>query len=314
MRKAARSSRRNARAARNGHSSSPQLRSEPKPPFPAQHQEQPGIESKLKPRPHWEAARYRAAGKLDGKVALITGGDSGIGRAVAFLYAREGADVAINYLPEEESDAVEVKRSVEAVGRRCLTLSGDLTRPNTCTQLVEKTVKEFGRLDILVSNAAYQTRKESIADLSDEELDRTFKTNVYAYIRLVKAALPHLKPGAAIIATSSVTGILGSKQLPDYSATKGAINALTKAMSMELLERGIRVNAIAPGPVWTPLNPADPGLSAEKVAKFGQQTPIGRPAQPEELAPAYVFLASDADSSYITGIVLPVMGGETTGG
>jgi NAD(P)-dependent dehydrogenase (short-subunit alcohol dehydrogenase family) len=290
------------------------VHAEPKLPFPAQHQERPGIESKLKPRPRWEAARYRAAGKLDGKVALITGGDSGIGRAVAFLYAREGADIAINYLPEEESDAADVKRSIEALGRRCLTLPADLTRPNTCAQIVEKTVGEFGQLDILVSNAAYQTRKESVADVVDEELDRTFKTNVYAYVRLVRAALPHLKPGAAIIATSSVTGIFGSKQLPDYSATKGAINALTKALSMELLERGVRVNAIAPGPVWTPLNPADPGLPPEKVAEFGKQSPIGRPAQPEELAPAYVFLASDADSSYITGIVLPVMGGDTTGG
>lgn len=312
MRKAP--TRRNRRSARPGPVSSPQVHAEPKLPFPAQHQERPGLESKLKPRPRWEAARYRAAGKLDGKVALITGGDSGIGRAVAFLYAREGADIAINYLSEEESDAAEVKRSVEALGRRCLTLPGDLTRPNTCAQIVAKTVKELGRLDVLVSNAAYQTRKESVADVDDDELDRTFKTNVYAYVRLVRAALPHLKPGAAIIATSSVTGIFGSKLLPDYSATKGAINALTKALSMELLERGVRVNAVAPGPVWTPLNPADPGLSPGKVAEFGRQSPIGRPAQPEELAPAYVFLASDADSSYITGIVLPVMGGDTTGG
>ncbi|HUR60297.1 MAG TPA: SDR family oxidoreductase [Opitutaceae bacterium] len=294
--------------------SRPQMQAEPKLPFPRQHQRQPGLESKLSPQPRWEATRYRAAGKLDGKVALITGGDSGIGRAVAFLYAREGADVAINFLPQEQKDADAVKRSIEAVGRRCLLLPGDLTRPNLCAQLVARTVKEFGRLDILVSNAAYQTRKESAADVTDEELDRTFKTNVYAYFRLVRAALPHLKPGAAIIATSSVTGIFGSKQLPDYSATKGAINAFTKALAMELIEKGIRVNTIAPGPVWTPLNPADPGLSASEVAKFGEQTPIGRPAQPEELAPAYVFLASDADSSYITGIVLPVMGGDTTGG
>ena len=308
------SARRNARPSRPGRGSPPLVQSEPKLPFPRQHQDRPGLDSKLKPLPRWEAARYRAAGKLEGKVALITGGDSGIGRAVAFLYAREGADVAINYLSVEESDALEVKRSVEALGRRCLTIPGDLTRPNAASQLVAKVVQEFGRLDILVSNAAYQTRKDSVADVDDGELDRTFKTNVYAYVRLVRAALPHLKPGASIIATSSVTGIFGSKQLPDYSASKGAINALTKALSMELLDRGIRVNAIAPGPVWTPLNPADPGLPPEKVAEFGKQTPIGRPAQPEELAPAYVFLASDADSSYITGIVLPVMGGDTTGG
>ena len=306
--------RKQKKARGNSRGAPPLIQCEPKLPFPDQHQSQPGLESKLQPRPRWEAARYRAAGKLEGKVALITGGDSGIGRAVAFLYAREGADVAINFLPEEESDAIEVKRSVEAVGRRCLLLPGDLARANVCTQIVERTVAELGGLDILVSNAAYQTRKDTVADVTDEELDRTFKTNVYAYFRLVKAALPQLKPGAAIIATSSVTGIFGSKQLPDYSATKGAINAVTKALSMELLERGIRVNAIAPGPVWTPLNPADPGLPPDQVAKFGQQAPIGRPAQPEELAPAYVFLASDADSSYITGIVLPVMGGDTTGG
>lgn len=299
---------------RTGQRQPPLLRSEPNLPFPEQHQPQPGLDSKLKPAPRWQATRYRSAGKLDGKAALITGGDSGIGRAVAFLFAREGADVAINYLPEEQSDADDVRRSIEALGRRCILLPGDLTRPNLCSQIVERTVKELGRLDILVSNAAYQTRKESITDVTDEELDRTFKTNVYAYARLVRSAVPHLKPGAAIIATSSVTGIFGSKQLPDYSSTKGAINALTKALSMELLDKGIRVNAIAPGPVWTPLNPADPGLPPDKVAEFGKQTPIGRPAQPEELAPAYVFLASDADSSYITGIVLPIMGGDTTGG
>lgn len=313
MRKSAPSRRHRPAPSRPGRRS-PQIQHEPKLPFPAQHQAQPGLESELTPRPRWEATRYRAAGKLEGKVALITGGDSGIGRAVAFLYAREGADVAINYLPEEESDAQEVKRSIEALGRRCLALPGDLTRGAACSQMIEKTVKEFGRLDILVSNAAYQTRKETVGDVTDQELDRTFRTNVYAYFRLVKAALPHLKPGAAIIATSSVTGIFGSQKLPDYSATKGAINAFTKALSMELIEKGIRVNAVAPGPVWTPLNAADPGLSAEKVAEFGKQAPMGRPAQPEELAPAYVFLASDADSSYITGIVLPIMGGDTTGG
>jgi NAD(P)-dependent dehydrogenase (short-subunit alcohol dehydrogenase family) len=305
---------RSARQRRSGAAKKPQMQTEPKLPFPRQHQAQPGLESELQPLPRWHASRYRAAGKLEGKVALITGGDSGIGRAVAFLYAREGADIAINFLPEEQQDAEDVKRAVEALGRRCLLLPGDLTRATVCAQLVQRTVSEFRQLDILVSNAAYQTRKKSVADVTDEELERTFNTNVYAFFRLVRAALPHLKPGAAIIATSSVTGIFGSKQLPDYSATKGAINAFTKALSMELIEKGIRVNTIAPGPVWTPLNPADPGLPPEKVAEFGQQTPIGRPAQPEELAPAYVFLASDADSSYITGIVLPVMGGDTTGG
>lgn len=292
----------------------PQIQSEPKPPFPEQHQDAPGLESRLDPLPRWQAPNYHPAGKLNGKVALITGGDSGIGRAVAFLYAREGADVAIGYLPVEQEDADETKRAVESVGRQCLLLPGDLTDPKVCRQTVEKTVKKFGRLDILVSNAAHQARKKRPEDVDDEEFDRTFKTNVYAYFRLVKAALPHLKPGGAIIATSSETGILGSSSLPDYSSTKGAIDALTKTLAMDLLDRGIRVNAIAPGPVWTPLNPSDAGASPEKVSKFGSQSPMGRPAQPEELAPAYVFLASDADSSYITGIVLPVMGGETIGG
>jgi NAD(P)-dependent dehydrogenase (short-subunit alcohol dehydrogenase family) len=290
------------------------MQTEPKLPFAVQHQRQPGIEAKLRPLPRWQAPRYRPAGKLEGKVALITGGDSGIGRAVAFLFAREGADVAINYLAVEQQDALETKRSIEAVGRRCLLLPGDLTQTAVCRQLVKRTLQEFGKLDILVSNAAHQTRQAKLEDVADAEFDRTFKTNVYAYFRLVKAALPHLKPGASIIATSSVTGILGTNRLVDYSSTKGAINAFTKALALDLVERGIRVNAVAPGPVWTPLNPADPGKSAKAVARFGEDTPIGRPAQPEELAPAYVFLASDADSSYITGIVLPVMGGETVGG
>jgi NAD(P)-dependent dehydrogenase (short-subunit alcohol dehydrogenase family) len=290
------------------------MKSEPPSPFPAQHQRSPGLESKLDPAPRWQAPNYRAAGKLVKKVALITGGDSGIGRAVAFLYAREGADVAISFLPQEKSDALVVKKAVESVGRRCLLLPADLTKSGTCESLVKKTLNEFGQLDILVSNAAHQSRKASLEKVTDEEFDRTFKTNIYAYFRLVKAALPHLKPGSAIIATSSETGIMGSPQLPDYSSTKGAINALTKALGIDLIKRGIRVNAIAPGPVWTPLNPADKGLSAQKVAQFGSSGPMRRPAQPEELAPAYVFLASDADSSYITGIVLQVMGGETTGG
>jgi NAD(P)-dependent dehydrogenase (short-subunit alcohol dehydrogenase family) len=287
---------------------------EPNPPFPKQHQDKPGLESKLEPKPRSQAQDYRAAGKLAGKVALVTGGDSGIGRAVAVLFAREGADVAIGYLAAERSDAEETKRLVESQQRRCLLIEGDLTDAAFCNETVERTVKEFGKLDILVSNAAHQNRKASLEEVTDDEFDRTFKTNVYAYFRLARAALRHMKPGSSIIATSSVTGILGSKGLPDYSATKGAINAFTKTLAQDLVDRGIRVNAVAPGPVWTPLNPSDKGASPDKVAQFGSDTPIGRPAQPEELAPAYVFLASNADSSYITGTVLQVMGGETTGG
>jgi NAD(P)-dependent dehydrogenase (short-subunit alcohol dehydrogenase family) len=287
---------------------------QPRPPFPKQHQESPGLESELTPKPRFEAGEYKAAGKLEGKTALITGGDSGIGRAVATLFAREGADVAINYLEEEQSDADETRQAVEEAGRKCLLLPGDVTDQGLCDELVEKTVERFGSIDVLVSNAAYQRRKDSLDDLSDEELEHTFDTNIFAYVRLARAALRHMKPGAAIIATSSETGILGSAKLPDYSATKGAINAFTKTLAQSLIEKGIRVNAVAPGPVWTPLNPADEGLPPEDVAKFGQQAPIGRPAQPEELAPAYVFLASNADSSYITGTVLQVMGGETSGG
>ncbi len=286
----------------------------PKPPFPEQHQEPPGIESELVPRPRFEALTYRPADKLADKVALITGGDSGIGRAVAVMYARERADVAINYLPEEEDDARETQRHVEASGRRCLLLPGDLRDAEVCRQIVERTVAHYGRLDILVSNAAHQVRKQGLDEISDDEFDQTFRTNMYAYFRLTRAALPHLHPGSAIIVTSSETSIYGSALLPDYSATKGAINAFTKALAQRLVERGIRVNAVAPGPVWTPLNPADPGLPSEKVAEFGISNPMGRPAQPEEIAPAYVFLASEADSSYITGIVLPIMSGETTGG
>ena len=290
------------------------LQREPKPPFPKQHQRSPGLESELDPKPRYHAAHYKAAGKLEGKTALVTGGDSGIGRAVAILFAREGANVAVAYLPEEQPDADDTRLAIEAEGRKCLLMPGDLMDAKYCSQLIETTVREFQGLDILVSNAAHQSRKEDLEELTDEELDITFNTNVYAYFRLARAALKHMKPGAAIIATSSETGIMGSKKLPDYSATKGAINAFTKALAQALIPRGIRVNAIAPGPVWTPLNPSDPGLAPKDVAKFGADSPMGRPAQPEELAPAYVFLASNADSSYITGIVLQVMGGETTGG
>ena len=286
----------------------------PTPPFPRQHQNAPGLESKLDPAPLWRGKNYRTAGKLQDRVALITGGDSGIGRAVAFFFAREGADVAIAYLRQEQGDAVVVQQAVEALGRTCLLLPTDLTDPDAADELVRQTIKTFGRLDILVSNAAHQARKSTLEKVDDAELAKTFQTNVYGYVRLVRAALPHLKPGAAVIATSSETGILGAEQLPDYSSTKGAINALTKTMAMDLIAKGIRVNAVAPGPVWTPLNPSDAGASAKKVSRFGQQSPMGRPAQPEELAPAYVFLASNADSSYITGTIIQVMGGETTGG
>jgi NAD(P)-dependent dehydrogenase (short-subunit alcohol dehydrogenase family) len=286
---------------------------EPVPPFPPQHQDKPGIESRLDPRPRYLAQDYRAARKLEGRIALVTGGDSGIGRAVAVLFAREGADVAIGHLDAERSDAEETRRAVESLGRKCLLIEGDLSDPMFCDEIVERTVREFGGLDILVSNAAHQNRK-SLGELTDDELEKTFRINVYAYFRLARAALRHLKAGGSIIATSSVTGILGSRELPDYSATKGAINAFTKALAQEVVERGIRVNAVAPGPVWTPLNPADEGTSPEKVAEFGSKVPMGRPAQPEEIAPAYVFLASNADSSYITGTVLQVMGGETSGG
>jgi NAD(P)-dependent dehydrogenase (short-subunit alcohol dehydrogenase family) len=289
----------------------PQIQSEPKPPFPEQKLDKPGIEAELEPRPRYQARRYKPAGKLEGKVALVTGGDSGIGRAVAVIYAREGADVAITALPEEKVDAAETRKAIEAEGRRCIVIEGDLTDSEVCIDAVERTVAELGQLDILVHNAAHQNRKDSLEDIEDEEWDRTFKTNVYAYYRLVKAALPHLAPGSAIIATGSITGIEGAAKLFDYSATKGAIHTLTKTLAQDLVERGIRVNCVAPGPVWTPLNAADEGATADKVAKFGSDTPLKRPAQPEEIAPAYVFFASDADSSFITGVVLPALGGET---
>jgi len=291
-----------------------QIESEPQPPFPARKLDKPGLEADMDPRPRYAAQQYKAAGKLEGKVALVTGGDSGIGRAVAVLYAREGADVAIAHLDAEQVDAEETRRAVEAEGRRCVTIAGDVTEPQFCQQLIDRTVTEFGHLDVLVSNAAHQNRKASPEDVTDEEFDRTFKTNVYAYFRLVKAALPHLGAGASIIATGSETGFEGPEMLPDYAATKGAIHTLTKSLAKMLADRHIRVNCVAPGPVWTPLNPADKGNPPEKVAHFGEKTPLKRPAQPEEIAPAYVFLASDADSSYVTGEILAIMGGATTPG
>jgi NAD(P)-dependent dehydrogenase (short-subunit alcohol dehydrogenase family) len=281
-------------------------RKQPELPYPKQHLDKPGHESELEPRPRYEAPEYRGSAKLEGKVALITGGDSGIGRAVAVLFAREGADVAIVYLSEDD-DAEETRRAVEAEGRRAILLPGDVTSPEFCREAVESTVQELGHLDILVNNAAFQEHAASLEDITDEQLDRTFRTNIFGYFYMARAALPHLSEGSVILNTGSVTGIDGSKDLLDYSSTKGAIHAFTKSLSQNLLDRGIRVNCVAPGPVWTPLNPAD--QDAEKVAKFGGSVPMKRPAQPEELAPAYVFLAAPASSSYITGEILPVLGG-----
>jgi NAD(P)-dependent dehydrogenase (short-subunit alcohol dehydrogenase family) len=288
----------------------PPDRKYPENPLPPQHQAKPGTEAELEPRPHYEAPHYRGSGKLEGKAALITGADSGIGRAVAVLFAREGADVAVVYLNEHE-DAEETRRAVEAEGRRALLIPGDVTDSSFCRDAVEQAVKAFGKLDILVNNAAFQQHAEKLEDITDEQLDRTFRTNIYGYFYMARAALEHLKDGGVILNTGSVTGIEGSRTLLDYSSTKGAIHAFTQSLAQNLVERGIRVNAVAPGPVWTPLNPAD--APPEKVKKFGQSVPMGRPAQPEELAPAYVFLASSADSSYITGDILPVLGGKTVG-
>lgn len=280
------------------------------PPLPRQHLAKPGIEAELEPRPAYEAPGYRGSGKLEGKVALITGGDSGIGRSVAVLYAREGADVAIVYL-SEDGDAEETGRAVEAEGRRALLLPGDVSDSGFCREAVRATVDAFGRLDILVNNAAFQEHAVSLEDITDAQLDRTFRTNIFGYFYMARAALPHLGKGAAIVNTGSVTGIRGSRELLDYSATKGAIHAFTKSLAQNVLDREIRVNCVAPGPVWTPLNPAD--QDAEKVVKFGASVPMKRPAQPEEIAPAFVFLAAPSCSSYITGEVLPVLGGSEGG-
>lgn len=285
-----------------------QQRAEPQPPFPPQHMEPPGIEAGMEPAPNFEAPCYQPAGKLKDQTALITGGDSGIGRSVAVLFAREGADVAIVYLNEDE-DAQETARQVERAGRRAILIAGDVCHPDFCQHAVEQTIQQFGRLDILVNNAACQQHRAGLQDISFEQWDHTFQTNIYGYFYMAKMAVPHMRRGGSILNTGSITGLEGSKELLDYSSTKGAIHAFTKSLAQNLVEQGIRVNCVAPGPVWTPLNPAE--RSDDEIAEFGSGTPMGRPAQPEEIAPAYVFFASQADSGYITGEVLTLLGGGT---
>ncbi|HEY4556190.1 MAG TPA: SDR family oxidoreductase [Lysobacter sp.] len=281
-------------------------RRQPETPLPAQHLAKPGNEHELEVEPRFLAPDYRGSGKLQDMVAIVTGGDSGIGRAVAVLFAREGADVAVLYLDEHE-DAEATRTFVEAEGRRCLTIAGDVRDSAFCNDAVERVVREFGRLDVLVNNAAFQQHAAALEDITDAHFEQTIGTNIGGYFRMARAALPHLKPGACIINTSSETGLFGNPRLLDYSATKGAINAFTMSLATNLVDRGIRVNAVAPGPVWTPLNPAD--QPAERIAEFGASSAMRRPAQPEELSPAYVFLASPVTGSYVNGAILPVMGG-----
>src|ERR1700676_2874164 len=282
----------------------------PAPPFPRQHQSKPGLEAKLNPPPLYDAPFYRGSGKLENKVALITGGDSGIGRAVAILFAREGADVAVAYL-DEHNDAKVTKEKIEAEGRKCILIPGDVSDQKYCDRAVARTVKELGGLDVLVNNAAFQVHTSRFEDLTAKHFDETLKTNLYGYFYMAQAAVKHMKTGSAIVNTGSVTGLLGNESLLDYSMTKGGIHAFTRSLATHLVPRGIRVNAVAPGPVWTPLNPSD--KLANDVSKFGADTPMKRPPQPEEIAPAYVFLASPQCSSYITGEILPIIGGYSGG-
>ncbi len=275
--------------------------------IPPQHQDvQPGIEAQLDPQPIVIRSSYKGANKLKDKVALITGGDSGIGRAVAVHFAREGADVAISYTPREETDAQKTKALVEAEGRKCLLLPGDIRKEGYCSYIVDETVKQLGKLNLLINNAAIQLQHETLEEETDEDLLATYETNIYSFFRVTKAAVPHLSKGDAIINTTSVTAYQGRADLLEYSSTKGAIMTFTRALSSNLITKGIRVNAVAPGPIWTPLNPAS--VSAEEVAEFGKDVPMKRPGQPAEVAPAYVFLASQ-DASYITGQVLHPNGG-----
>ncbi|MFO0798683.1 MAG: SDR family oxidoreductase [Gemmataceae bacterium] len=282
---------------------------EPKGPMPPQTQPKPGLDRDMDPPPRYLNPRYKGADKLKGKAALVTGGDSGIGRAVAVLFAREGADVAIVYLKDEQPDADVVKAAVEKEGRKCLLIPGDVTDPKFCNQAVEKTVAEFGRLDVLVNNAAYQQRQDSITDITDEQFEKTFRTNIFGYFYMARAAVAYLPKGGTVINTGSIAGLEGNKTLIDYASTKAAIHAFTKSLAQSLVEKGVRVNCVAPGPFWTPFIPSSG--SADKTAEHGAGTPMGRPGQPEEAAPAYVFFASEADSSYVSGEVLTLLGGET---
>lgn len=281
-------------------------------PMPAQQQDHPGLESRMRPLPQYLAPHYRGAAKLLDKVALITGGDSGIGRSVAVLFAREGADVAIVYLPAEQPDADETKAAVEKEGRKAILIPGDVTDAEFCRVAVERTVRDLGKIDILVNNAAYQQARDRLEDISHSQWDLTFRTNIYGYFYITQAALPYLNEGSSIINCGSIAGLEGNKTLIDYAATKGAIHAFTKSLAQNLVDRKIRVNCVSPGPIWTVLQPVS--KPADAVAEHGLKSPMRRPGQPEEVAPAFVFFASNTDSSYISGEIMTLLGGETKAG